>query len=47
MSKPMQIQLIGAPLACAAGVQDTWRAMTTWVGQQLQSRFGDAEQVVY
>jgi disulfide oxidoreductase YuzD len=47
MSASAQVQIIGAPLACASGVQDSWRGIAAWVGQQLAGRFGEAVRVEY
>lgn len=47
MSQPVLVQIIGAPIACADGVKDSWREVTGWAEGQLKSRFGDAVQVKY
>jgi len=44
---PVHIQIIGAPVACAQGVNDTWREVAGWAEGQLTQRFGDAVQVRY
>ena len=35
------IHIIGAPVACAGGVKDTWRAVAKHAVDQLTARFGD------
>lgn len=47
MSNPTIIQIIGAPVACADGVKDTWRDLAGWLGGQLQRRYGTAVSVTY
>ena len=44
---PVHIQIVGAPVACAQGVKDTWREVAGWAEGQLRQRFGDAVQVRY
>jgi disulfide oxidoreductase YuzD len=47
MSKSVLVQIIGAPIACADGVKDTWRDVAHWAAGQLSARFGDEVQVKY
>ena len=47
MSDPIVVQIIGAPIACAEGLKDSWREMARWAAGQLQNRFGDAVRVEY
>jgi disulfide oxidoreductase YuzD len=47
MSAPVFVQIIGAPIACADGVKDTWREVASWAADQLKMRFGEAVQVKY
>ncbi len=47
MSARAVVQIIGAPVACAEGVQETWRNLATWAAGQLAGRFGDKVQVEY
>jgi disulfide oxidoreductase YuzD len=47
MTKPITVQIIGAPVACTEGVRDSWREVSEWAAQQLNARFGDAVQVEY
>jgi hypothetical protein len=41
------VQIVGTPVACAAGVKDTWREVAGWTAGQLRMRFGDAVRVEY
>jgi hypothetical protein len=41
------VQIIGAPVACAGGVKETWREIASLAGVQLRQRFGVAVQVAY
>ncbi len=41
------VQIIGAPVACAEGVKDTWRDVAQHAADQLRTRFGDSVQVWY
>jgi hypothetical protein len=41
------IHIIGAPIACAEGVKDTWREVAGWAAVQLYNRFGTAVHVQY
>jgi disulfide oxidoreductase YuzD len=43
----MLVQIVGAPIACASGVKDSWRDLSTWVAGQIRVRFGEAVQVKY
>jgi disulfide oxidoreductase YuzD len=47
MSRSVLVQIIGAPIACADGVKDTWRDVTHWAAGQLKARFGDEVEVKY
>ncbi|NUQ83184.1 MAG: hypothetical protein HUU11_00605 [Anaerolineales bacterium] len=47
MSQPVLVQIIGAPIACAEGVKDTWRDVAHWAAGQLKARFGDDVEVKY
>ena len=47
MDRPVLIQIVGTPVACAAGVKDTWRQLARWLAAQTSARFGDAVQVHY
>lgn len=41
------VQIIGAPIACADGVKDTWRDVAKWAAGQLKAKFGDDVEVKY
>jgi disulfide oxidoreductase YuzD len=41
------IQIVGAPVACATGVQETWRELAAWMAGQLEGRYGTAVSVTY
>jgi hypothetical protein len=41
------VHIIGAPVACAEGVKDTWRDVAKHTADQLIARFGDCVQVQY
>ncbi len=47
MVRPILVQIVGAPIACADGVKDSWREVSDWAAGQLKTRFGDAVQVKY
>ena len=47
MSKPVLVQIVGAPVACAEGTKDSWRGVSNWVAGQLRVRFGDRVEVKY
>ena len=47
MSEPILVQIIGAPIACASGMKDSWRDMASWAAGKLKARFGEAVQVKY
>jgi disulfide oxidoreductase YuzD len=47
MNLTVLVQIIGAPIACAHGVKDTWRDVAHWVEGQLKARFGDDVEVNY
>ena len=46
-TKEALVQIIGAPVACASGVKDTWREIATWAAEQIHARFGDQARVEY
>jgi hypothetical protein len=41
MNKPIEVKIIGSPVACTEGVKELWRDVAAWAGTQLQARFGD------
>ena len=47
MMTPMVVHIIGAPVACAEGVKDTWRDVAKHAADQLSARFGDRVSVRY
>ncbi|GAB4414248.1 MAG: hypothetical protein Fur0044_08870 [Anaerolineae bacterium] len=47
MTPPVAVQIVGAPVACAEGVKDTWREVAAMAGDQLGRRFGETVQVEY
>ncbi len=47
MTNPVIVRIVGAPIACAEGVKDTWREVAAWAAGQLKARFGDAVEVRY
>jgi disulfide oxidoreductase YuzD len=47
MSEPISIQIVGAPVACAEGLKDTWRDLAGWIGGKLRARYGTAVTITY
>ncbi len=47
MTTPTVVQIVGAPVACATGVKDTWRDIAALARTQLRRHFGEAVQVAY
>lgn len=47
MSTPVLVQIIGAPIACAEGVKDSWREVAKWAIGQLKGYFGEAVEARY
>ncbi len=47
MIMPVQVQIIGAPIACKDSVKDSWREVAQWAAGQLHQRFGESIQVQY
>ena len=47
MSKPVLVQIVGAPIACKEGVKDSWREVSAWAARQLKTYFGETVQVKY
>ena len=45
--RPVVVQIVGAPAACAGGVKDTWRNVAKYAADQLRTRFGDTVCVQY
>lgn len=38
--KPVEVKIIGSPVACAEGVKELWRDVAAWAEGQLQTKFG-------
>jgi hypothetical protein len=47
MNEKVCIQIIGAPIACAEGVKDSWRDLSVYMGGRLIERYGPAVEVAY
>lgn len=47
MSEPVIVRIVGAPIACAEGVRDSWRELAMWLADKLQARYGEIVQVQY
>ena len=47
MNQPILVQIIGAPIACADGVKDTWRDVARWAEDHLKRRFGETVRMKY
>lgn len=47
MEGTIVVQIVGTPVACAAGVKDTWREVAGWTAAQLRTRFGATVRVDY
>ena len=47
MSQVVLVQIVGAPVACGEGTNDSWRGVSRWLAGQLKIRFGDGVQVNY
>jgi disulfide oxidoreductase YuzD len=45
--KIVWVQIVGAQVACAEGLKDTWREVAAWAAGQLENRFGEAVRVRY
>jgi hypothetical protein len=45
--KIVTVQIVGAQVACAKGMKDTWREVAAWASGQLKNRFGEAVSVQY
>jgi disulfide oxidoreductase YuzD len=41
MNKPIEVKIIGSPVACSEGVKELWRDVASWAAGQLQTRYGD------
>lgn len=47
MTELVHIQIIGAPLACAEGVKETWRELGIYFAGQLRERYGPSVETTY
>lgn len=47
MNEPVRIQIVGAPVACAEGVKETWRDMGRYIATRLRERYGTMIEVIY
>ena len=47
MSAPVIVAIIGAPVACAGGVKDSWREMAEYVSGKIKAQFGASVEVIY
>ena len=47
MNNSVLVQIVGAQVACAEGMKDTWREVSIWAAGQLKAYFGDGVQVKY
>jgi len=47
VTEPARVQVIGAPVACAEGVKETWRELAAWAARQLAVRYGPAVRLEY
>jgi len=47
MNEPTTIHIIGAPVACAEGVKETWRDLAGWLAGKLKARYGTAVTTTY
>lgn len=47
MTTSTPIHIIGAPVACAEGVKETWRDLAGWMGGKLKARYGTAVSITY
>jgi hypothetical protein len=47
MTDPVEVKIVGAPVACAEGVKEQWRDVAIWAAGQLQTRFGSQVRTRY
>jgi hypothetical protein len=47
MNTLVLVQIVGAPVACANGVNQTWREIAAWTAEQLRYRFGESVRTDY
>lgn len=47
MNELVRIQIIGAPVACAEGVKETWRDLGLYMAARVEERYGSVVKVTY
>jgi len=47
VSEAALVQVVGSPVACAAGTRDAWRETAALVANQLEHRFGTVVRTEY
>lgn len=47
MVTPVDVVIVGAPVACGPEAKDIWRELSLWVGDQLRHTYGDTVRVGY
>ncbi len=47
MNDIAKVQIIGVPIACSQGTEDSWRDAAEWVSDYLHNLFGDCVEVAY
>lgn len=47
MTKTILVKIIGAPVACKDGIQESWRDVAEWAAGQLRALYGDQVSVQY
>ena len=47
MTTQSVVQIVGAPIACAEGIKDSWRDTATLAAGRLRDRYGDAVRLEY
>jgi hypothetical protein len=41
MQMPIEVKIVGAPVACTDGVKELWRDVAAWASRQLETKYGD------
>ncbi len=47
MNELVHIQIVGAPVACAEGVKQTWRDLGLYLADRLREQYGSVIEVGY
>lgn len=47
MTETIIVEIVGAPVACAEGIKDSWREVAEWAAQQLYARYGSQVRLQY